>query len=286
MLLACAGLALAQENPTPGQASPEGIIPGQYIVVLKEGVREPTAVARAHAQRHGGEVLYTYQYAIKGYAARIPAQQLDRVRADEQVAYVEPDKTAEIVAQTLPWGFNRVEADISSTKAGDGSGVTANAIKPAIANMSLGGPPSRALDAAVRKSADSGVFYSVAAGNAGKDACNSSPARAGAGTNNGIATTAATNSSDAETSWSNYGSCVDIWAPGASILSTRRGGGTTTMSGTSMAAPHVAGGGALYLSKNNVDAATVEAALTSRATTTTNTSKDGRTIALENVGTF
>ena len=140
--------------------------------------------------------------------------------------------------------------------------VTANAVKPAIANMSLGGGVSTALDDAVIKSAGSGVFYSIAAGNSGADACNSSPARAGAGTNNGVMTTAATDSNNEEASWSNYGSCVDIWAPGVGILSTRKGGGTTTMSGTSMAAPHVGGTGALYLSSHTgASPATVENAI-------------------------
>jgi subtilisin family serine protease len=92
---------------------------------------------------------------------------------------------------------------------------------------------------------------------------------------------------DAETSWSNYGSCVDIWAPGASILSTKRGGGTTTMSGTSMASPHGAGGGALYLSKNTgASPSSVESAIKSAATTTSNKSKDGRTITREYVASF
>ncbi len=165
--------------------------------------------------------------------------------------------------------------------------VTANATKPAIANMSLGGGVSQALDDAVTRSASSGVFYSLAAGNDGEDACASSPARVGAGADNGIATVAATNESDGETSWSNYGPCVDLWAPGASILSTKKGGGTTTMSGTSMAAPHVGGGGALYLANNpEASPTTVEGALTSNAMTTANTSKDGATIAREYVGGF
>jgi len=98
---------------------------------------------------------------------------------------------------------------------------------------------------------------------------------------------AATNSSDREWSSSNYGPCVDVWAPGAGILSTRMGGGTTTMSGTSMAAPHVGGGAALYLSKNTAASpTTVEGALTSSATTTTNISKDGAAIVREYVGGF
>ncbi len=376
--LACAGVVLAQENSTPGQGPTEGVIPGQYIVVLEEGVRDPTAVAREHAQSHNAQVLHTYQHTIEGYAARIPERRLDEVRSDERVAYVEPDKTAEVVAQTVPWGIDKIDADISSTLAGNGSGavsnvnayvidtgidtrhsdlyvvkhvnftgdrknrdckghgthvagtvaakdntsdvvgaapgapltgvkvlgcdgtgsysgvikgvdwVTANASKPAVVNMSLAGPVSQALDDAVNNSAASGIFYSIAAGNAGADACNYSPARAGAGTDNGIATIAATNSSDGETSWSNYGPCVDIWAPGASILSTKMGGGTTTKSGTSMAAPHVGGGGALYLA-NNTDASstTVEGALTSSATITANTSKDGATtIMREYIGGF
>jgi subtilisin family serine protease len=161
--------------------------------------------------------------------------------------------------------------------------VTNNAKKPAIANMSLGGGVSSSLDTAVKNSANSGIFYALAAGNDGADACNKSPARAG--TNNGIMTVAATDSADKEASWSNYGRCVDIWAPGVSILSTKMGGGTTTKSGTSMASPHVGGGGTLYLSKStSASPATVEGALKSAATTTANKSKDGRTITREYVG--
>ena len=92
---------------------------------------------------------------------------------------------------------------------------------------------------------------------------------------------------DQETSWSNYGRCVDIWAPGARILSTKMGGGTTTRGGTSMAAPHAGGGGALYLSKNTgASAASVEAALKGAATNPGTSSKDGRAIVLEYVGGF
>jgi subtilisin family serine protease len=377
MSLSCAGAVLAQRSAAPGQGPPQDAIPGRYIVVLDEGeVRDPTALAREHAQRHGAEVLHTYQHALEGYAARIPEGRLDEVRADEQVDYVEADQTVYAEAQTLPWGINKIDADASSTLAGDGSGavsgvnayvidsgiykhsdlnvvkhvnftgdgrnsdcyghgthvagtvgardnasdvvggapgapltgvkvlgcsgtgsnsgvlkgvdwVTANAAKPAVANMSLSGGPSQALDDAVRRSAAGGVFYSLAAGNQGDDACTHSPARAGAGTDNGIATVAATNSSDGEWPSSNYGRCVDVWAPGAGVLSTKKGGGTTTMSGTSMAAPHVGGGGALYLSRNTTASpSAVEGALTSSATTTANTSKDGAAIVREYVGGF
>jgi subtilisin family serine protease len=136
----------------------------------------------------------------------------------------------------------------------------------------------------------SGVFYSVAAGNDGKNACKYSPARAGAGTNNGIATVAATNKDDKEVRFSNYGSCVDIWAPGTDILSTEMGGGTTRMSGTSASAPHVGGGGALYLSlpsHTSASPSVTEGALKSAATKPGTTSKDGRRpILLENIGGF
>ena len=163
--------------------------------------------------------------------------------------------------------------------------VTANANKPAIANMSLGGGASQALDSAVTKSANSGVFYSIAAGNSGANACNYSPARAG--THNGVMTTGATDTTDNDPSWSNYGPCVDVWAPGVSILSTRKGGGTTTMSGTSMAAPHIGGTGALYLSSHTGDsAATVESGLKADAVSTGTKSKDGRTITLIDAGAY
>jgi len=162
--------------------------------------------------------------------------------------------------------------------------VTQNAVKPAIANMSLGGGVSTALDNAVKNSVASGVFYSVAAGNSGADACTSSPARAG--TSNGIMTTAATDINDNEASWSNYGPCVDIWAPGVGILSTRRGGGTTSMSGTSMASPHVGGAAAVYLSSHpTASPADVESALKSAAVATGTTSKNGAAIKVVCAGT-
>ena len=165
--------------------------------------------------------------------------------------------------------------------------VTANAVKPAVANMSLGGGVSQAIDDAVRRSAASGVFYALAAGNDGADACSHSPARAGAGTNNGIMTVGATDSADKEASFSNYGTCVDIWAPGVSVVSTRKGGGTTTMSGTSMASPHGAGGGALYLSTSaGASPSFVESALKSAAQTPGTKSKDSRSITREYVGGF
>jgi subtilisin family serine protease len=301
---------------------------------------------------HGFRAEHVFGAALNGFAARLSARQIADLENDPLVAYVEADGIATTQAQGLPWGINRIDADVSSTVAGNGSGavsnvrayiidtgiathddlnqvghvnftgdginqdchghgthvagtvaardnaadvvgaapgapvigvkvlgcngsgalsgvikgvdwVTANAVKPAVANMSLSSGATLALDAAVKKSADSGVFYAVSAGNSGADACNYSPARAG--THPGVMTTAATNSYNIEASWSNYGRCVDVWAPGVGILSTKRGGGTTTMSGTSMASPHVAGAGALYLSTHTGTAAAVETALTTAA---------------------
>jgi len=334
---------------------------------------------------YGFRADHVYSAGLRGFAARLTARQIDALENEPMVAYVEADGTMNANAQTLPWGINRIDADSSSTLAGNGSGavsnvnayiidtgidtahadlnvvkhvnfaggsnkdchghgthvagtvaakdntinvvgvapgapltgvkvlgcggsgttsgvikgvdwVTANAVKPAVANMSLGGGASQALDDAVVRSANSGVFYALAAGNDGANACNSSPARAGAGINNGIATTAATNSSDIEASWSNYGPCVDIWAPGVSVLSTRKGGGTTTFSGTSMASPHVGGTGSLYLSKpanadectSNISkcAAMVESQLKANAVPTNTASKDKRLISLIYAGNY
>jgi subtilisin family serine protease len=122
--------------------------------------------------------------------------------------------------------------------------VTANHQSPAVANMSLGGGFSQAVNDAVTASVASGVTYAIAAGNSSADACSYSPAS----TPNAI-TVGATNSSDARSSFSNYGKCVDIFAPGESITSSWIGGttATNTISGTSMASPHVAGSAVLWL---------------------------------------
>jgi aqualysin 1 len=165
--------------------------------------------------------------------------------------------------------------------------VTANADKPAVANLSLSGRASKALDSAVKRSANSRVFYSVSAGNQGQNACKRSPARAGAGTNNGIVTIAATRRSDVETPWSNFGRCVDLWAPGKKILSTKRGGGNRLMSGTSMAAPHAGGTAALYLAgRPHALPANVESVLKGDSKRTDKKSKDGRRIRLVNAGRY
>jgi subtilisin family serine protease len=154
--------------------------------------------------------------------------------------------------------------------------------------MSMALPFDKALDDAVRNSAASGIFYSIAAGNDAQPACNYSPGSAGLSetdTNgdgvvdhndsNGIVTTAATDATNSEASFSNYGKCVDIWAPGVGILSTQLGGGITNKSRTSTATPRGSGGAALYLSAHAGSSPTaVEQVLKANARTQSTLSKD------------
>jgi aqualysin 1 len=372
IVLLAAAFALTAVVALPAQAG-NGAGADRYIVVLKDAV-DSDAVANLHAARYGANVDHVWAQALHGYAAVIPNDRVAQVRADVNVSYVVADGEASIRAQTLPWGIDTIDADLSSTLAGNGSGsitnvdayvidtgidtshpdlnvvdwtqfangpsrdcnghgthvagtigakddsngvvgvapgvrlhpvkvlncagsgswsnvisginyVAGTTTRPAVANMSLGGPQNSAVDNAVRGAVDRGVFFAVAAGNEGGLACGHSPAAAGPKA--GVATVAATDSGDNEASWSNYGSCVDIWAPGVSIYSTYKSGGYSTLSGTSMATPHVAGGAALYLSTHSsASPSAVESALVGAATVTAKRSKDGRTILREYVRTF
>jgi aqualysin 1 len=322
----------------------------KFIVVLDDSANA-SAVASEHTRRHGVDVDFVYQHALRGYAGTIAEERLGALAADGRVVSIERD--ARVSTQTVQsgatWGIDRVDqtnlplsgtysytdrgtgvtayvidtgilashgefggrASVGVDTVGDGrngndcnghgthvagtlggatygvaknvsivavrvlncsgsgtwSGVIAGidwvtgnhqAGARAVANMSLGGGASSAVDQAVRNSIADGVFYAVSAGNSKQDACRYSPARTAE-----AATVGATTSSDALASYSNIGSCVDINAPGSSITSAWIGSNsaTNTISGTSMASPHVAGAAALYLEDSAASPQTVRNAL-------------------------
>ncbi len=152
--------------------------------------------------------------------------------------------------------------------------LASNHAAKSVANMSLGGGRSTALNSAATNLINSGVYLAVAAGNESQNACNVSPASTAA-----AYTTAASDSSDRRASFSNYGSCVDGYAPGVSIKSDWLSNGTNTISGTSMATPHVTGVAALYkgATSGNASAATVTSWINTNATANVITSTPTRT---------
>ncbi|HEX5869213.1 MAG TPA: S8 family peptidase, partial [Longimicrobium sp.] len=140
--------------------------------------------------------------------------------------------------------------------------VRLNHIKPAVANMSLGYPLSTAVNSAATNMINAGVFTAVASGNENQNACNVSPASA-----TGTLTVNASDRLDRRATFSNYGGCTDVYAPGVDVFSTWIGSGTNTISGTSMASPHAAGVGALYKSAfGDAASATIVSWIISNAT--------------------
>jgi subtilisin family serine protease len=320
---------------------------GQYIVVLNEGA-DPRSVAAVA----GVSPRYVYTAAVNGFSAVLNEGQLNALRHNPNVAYVEQDQEVRATQTSVPWNLDRIDQRslplngvyspigtpgtgvyayvfdtgiltahtqfggraavaydalggngqdcnghgthvagiigatsygvanqvrlravrvLNCTGSGTISGIIAgidwvrlNRTNPAVANLSLGGGFSSTLNTAVNNLANSGVFVSVGAGGENGNACNVSPASAAS-----AMTVAASTSSDAKASYTNYGSCVDIYAPGSSIISTWHTSttATNTISGTSMAAPHAAGAAARYKATyGNAATATIDSWIKNRAT--------------------
>jgi subtilisin family serine protease len=198
-------------------------------------------------------ILYTHQQfggrATAGYDA-VGTGGVDCNGHGTHVAGTVGGSTYGVAKQVKLVGVRVLGCTGSGTNAGVIAGVnwvTQNAKKPAVANMSLGGGASTALDNAVAASITSGVSYALAAGNSNTNACSTSPARVPS-----AITVGATTNTDARASYSNIGTCLDIFAPGSAITSSwyNSTSATNSISGTSMASPHVAGAAALVLAKN------------------------------------
>lgn len=346
------GLAPAAARAARQAGHAPQVIPGRYVVLFNEDVRDAPGLARRLADAHGGKLHHSYQHALKGFAASLPPGAAEALRRDPNVAYVQQDHLVTLTQTSqsgATWGLDRVDqrdlplygvytytrtgAGVTvyvidsgiETSHGDfggrarvgydalgGSGqdcrghgthvagaiggttwgvaksaslvavrvfgcsggspastviagidwVRANHQKPAVANLSLGGGADTLLDTALRSLVAAGVTAVVSAGNDNADACLYSPARVA-----DALTVGATNWTDARTVFSNYGQCVDLYAPGKSITSAWLGGGTSSIDGTSMAAPHVAGAAALYLQGHpTASPATVNGVIVSNAT--------------------
>jgi subtilisin family serine protease len=351
------GLAAGKPPTAPIYgAESETAIKGRYIVVFTPGTPgNDVNNAAERARGLGGEIHYTYEAALTGFAASLPEQALNGLVHNPNVEYIEVDQVVVLDATQSPatWGIDRIDqrdlplsnsytynftgagvtayiidtgilithnefggrasygydavdgslpaADcnghgthVAGTVGGStygvakgvslvavrvlncsGSGTTSGVIAgidwvtsnhttgKAVANMSLGGSVSTSLDTAVKNSIADGVVYSVSAGNNNRDACKYSPARVPE-----AITTGATTSTDARASYSNYGTCLDLFAPGSSITSAwyTSNTATNTISGTSMASPHVAGVAALYLEGHDGTAKQVRDAIVAAAT--------------------
>ena len=331
VLLPAASLS---EDLSPNVTS--GVIPGQYIVVFRDSVRDAPALGRRLVAAHGGDLKFSYSTALKGFAARLPEQAVLALARNPRVAYIEPDATVKSdgVEAPAPWNLDRLDQralplDGSYTYVSSGAGVnvyimdtgirtthvefggrafgaftaisdgngttdcgshgthvagtvggakygvaksvtlyavrvldctgvgtnsgiiagidwiTQHRVLPAVANMSMSGAKSSSVNLAIENAIQSGVVFTVAAGNDAADACNYSP-----GSTPDALTVGASSNSDGISGYSNIGSCVDVFAPGDAIRSAYFIDDTSSIlkGGTSMAAPHVAGVAALYLS--------------------------------------
>lgn len=132
LVLAVALLLTLGSAPAAKAAPASGVVPGQYIVVFTDTVSNPADAASDMARKHGLGLLHTYSYAIKGFAATIPAARLNAVKADPRVLFVSEDREVSIGAQTLPTGIDRIDAEQTATHTNKGTGVNVAVIDTGI----------------------------------------------------------------------------------------------------------------------------------------------------------
>lgn len=137
-------------------AAPSDRVPGRYIVVLRDNIADPGAVAAEHRERYGSDVSFVYRSALKGYAATIPAGRLDDVRADTRVLFVSDDRPVSTTEQSVPTGIDRIQADVSSQFSGNGSGAVGGV---AVAVIDTGSGPHADLNVVGGKNCSTGRSY-------------------------------------------------------------------------------------------------------------------------------